>query len=215
MTIDRGDGETSFGFIPWGDEDQFRDLLARTWIYGEEIDWDSFEEEREALGDLLPLLGPMAALQLYGTAEEMARRRSAVLDALGSCPDPPHRTPRRRYRDEEARPVHTFASRIGLVAERLRQAETEVWEAGWRFVPEKRLFRYAGPADGPTQWRNMMARTIYKARFPKETSTGERPSVTTEVRKEVARILRWWLPEEHVDTASGGKLDNALRNLFK
>lgn len=142
--ITGGGGGKVFGSIPWTDEEHFRDTLARVWVYyPDRIDWASFPE-RDLLNDLLPLVGPIAALQLFGTAEAFERRADCVSEALAFAPTPvafravPHTEELQEQLEAQRRAVLSFAGYLNLFTPRMRVAERELQQAGWRFNPDTR-----------------------------------------------------------------------------
>ena len=142
-----------YGSIPWTDEERFRDLLARFWIYQpDQIDWDSFPE-REALGEFLPILGSIAALQLYGAPEDLKHRSEAVNEALAYAPIHPTKSGRLAG-NAERKAVGSFSSNLILMSLRggrlendasLRRKISRVLQ--WWIPPEDCCPEKDGPID--------------------------------------------------------------------
>jgi hypothetical protein len=194
-------GET-YGNLPWADEETFRELLARTWLWGEDADWDSFPES-SAWRDLLPLLGPVAALQTYGTAQGAQARERAILEALAWAPLPPRDTAGAR---ERQRKVGEFSLLVRQVAGKLQEAEEVLDREGWRFDPGERKVVRARVDSRPSALRRKLAVLLVKALRDGRVENDQ------SLRVEVCRVLAWWLPGEDCDPSKGGPIDQDLKN---
>jgi hypothetical protein len=194
-------GET-YGNLPWTDQEAFRELLARTWLWGEDADWDSFPES-SAWRELLPLLGPLAALQVFGTSQEAQARERAILEVLAWAPLPPRDTAGARERQGK---VGEFSLLVRQIGERLRVAEEALDREGWRFDPEERRVVRARVDSRPSALRRKLAVLLVKALRDGRVENDQ------SLREEVGRVLAWWLPEEDCDPSKGGPIDQDLKN---
>ncbi|MFC1660334.1 hypothetical protein ACFL3S_02560 [Gemmatimonadota bacterium] len=180
---------SEYGSLPWTDEDAIRDLLARAWIYTPESwDWDSFPE-RETLGEILELFGPIAALQLYGTAKDFECRREAVSEALAYAPV--HPTKAGREADEaERKAVLSFVARLQAFALRMKDAKKALAARGWKYDPETREVKRDDVSSRPALFRGRVNVALARA------LRGGKLVQDAALYQEVADMKRWWFPPE-------------------
>ncbi|MFC1661252.1 hypothetical protein ACFL3S_07330 [Gemmatimonadota bacterium] len=182
---------SEYGSLPWSDKDVFRDLLARAWIWEpDEMDWDSFKLERKALGDLLELLGPIAALQQYGTAEDFESRSEAVNEALAFAPMPWARGEAYQEAKGIQDAVSAFALRLAWFAGRMKEAGEFLKKKGWKYDPGSKKVKRDNVSSRPALFRGRVNVALAEA------LRGGKLVQDAALYEEVAKKKRWWFPPE-------------------
>lgn len=186
------------------DGGRYRTNLARQWLYHpESIQPAELFDELEGLDDLALLLGPAAAVRVFGPSEIWRERLLVMRETTAALPRP------LEGGRMSAACGDALVKRLRFVVERLAEAERVLDEAGYRLNPATWRMERTRAASRPYTWRRKLVVRIAEALTQMSIAD---ISVDQELREQVAEELYWLLPSDETDPSRHGPIDNDLRN---
>ena len=157
------------------------------------------------------ILGPVAALQIYGTYDQLKDKLSSIDSSFMVLDKVP--TVSKDLLAKIRSEAEPYMSKLNWLAERMRDAEDELKDAGLVF--DGKTVKAIGQGKGARRHLfNELVESFYEEyKWEYWEKTDEENS--SEVRQRISQELAWYFSKELIDPSSKGPIWTAIDNYLK